>query len=218
MAIKKVRRPVLKGEQEYLRMKGLNHSMTSNNDLVKTTNVSLEESNNAVLSNQTYNSNIYQLNNDEACVDAMEKVLESVKNKNQSAMNRLISFLEENVRMPRKAKVEEGNYSFRIDNITSREGVEGKYGVYDQFLITFSLSQSGMDVPIQITLPYTVSSNPESPLMMFLVHFKPIFQGQSITIKQLVGLQGRCKITHYQNTYGDVYERLEVLKVEQPNQ
>ncbi|MED4851786.1 hypothetical protein P9386_08145 [Caldifermentibacillus hisashii] len=214
--IKKVKRPVLKGEQEYLRMKGLNHSMTSNNDLVKTTNVSLEESNNAVLSNQTYNSNIYQLNNDEACVGEMEK--ESVKNKNHSAMNRIISFLEENVRMPRKAKVEEDDYYFRIDNITSREGIEGKFGTYDQFLITFSLSQSGMDVPIQITLPYTVSSNPESPLMMFLVHFKPIFQGQSITIKQLVGLQGRCKITHYQNTYGDVYERLEVLKVEQPNQ
>jgi hypothetical protein len=218
MALKKVKRPVLKGEQEYLKMKGLNHSMTSNNDLVKTTNVSLEESNNAVLSNQTDNSNIYQLNDDEACVDEMEKVLESVKNKNQSAMNRLISFLEENVRMPRKAKVEEGNYSFRIDNITSREGVEGKYGVYDQFLITFSLSQSGMDVPIQITLPYTVSSNPESLLMMFLAKFKPIFEGQSITIKQLVGLKGRCKITHYQNTYGDVYERLEVLEVEQPNQ
>ena len=216
MALKKVKRPVLKGEQEYLKMKGLNHSMTSNNDLVKTTNVSLEESNNTVLSNQTDNSNIYQLNNDEACVGEMEK--ESVKNKNHSAMNRIISFLEENVRMPRKAKVEEDDYYFRIDNIYCREGIEGKFGTYDQFLITFSLSQSGMDVPIQITLPYTVSSNPESPLMMFLVHFKPIFEGQSITIKQLVGLQGRCKITHYQNTYGDVYERLEVLKVEQPNQ
>lgn len=216
MAIKKVRRPVLKGEQEYLRMKGLNHSMTSNNELVKTTNIPLEESNNAVFSNEMNNSNIFRSNDDEACVGEMEK--ESVKNKNHSAMNRIISFLEENVRMPRKAKVEEDDYYFRIDNITSREGIEGKFGTYDQFLITFSLSQSGMDVPIQITLPYTVSSNPESPLMMFLVHFKPIFQGQSITIKQLVGLQGRCKITHYQNTYGDVYERLEVLEVEQPNQ
>jgi hypothetical protein len=216
MALKKVKRPVLKGEQEYLRMKGLNHSMTSNNELVKTTNISLEESNNAVFSNEMNNSNIFRSNDDEACVGEMEK--ESVKNKNHSAMNRIISFLEENVRMPRKAKVEEDDYYFRIDNITSREGIEGKFGTYDQFLITFSLYKIGMDVPVQITVPYIVSSKPESPLMMFLVHFKPIFQGQSITIKKLVGLQGRCKITHYQNTYGDVYERLEVLKVEQPNQ
>jgi len=218
MALKKVRRPVLKGEQEYLKMKGLNNSMTSNKDLVNIKNVPLNESSNAVLSNQTHNSNIYQQNDYEEFVDEMEKVLESVKNKNQSAMNRIISFLEENVRMPRKAKVEEDDYSFRIDNITSREGIEGKFGTYDQFLITFSLYKIGMGVPVQITVPYIVSSKPESPLMMFLVHFKPIFQGQSITIKQLVGLQGRCKITHYQNTYGDVYERLEVLKVEQPNQ
>ncbi|WP_067727841.1 hypothetical protein [Oceanobacillus damuensis] len=213
MALKKVRRPVLHGEKEYLEKKGWNNVMDARNELEETTNDLQNEWNSPILQNQ---SNVHNtdLEIDADTIDEDEAEFEPKKALGESALNRTISFLEDSVRLPRKPKVEQGNYSFRIDNITSKENIVGKFGAYDQFLIAFSLYKIGIDVPIQITIPYIISSKPESPLMLFLASFKSIFNGQNITITQLVGLQGTCVVSHYETALGDIYERLLVKNVE----
>ncbi|WP_112182536.1 hypothetical protein [Paraliobacillus zengyii] len=142
------------------------------------------------------------------------EVTESPVENARLPINRVIKFSDEMVKLLRRAKVAEGSYFFEIDSVTSREGVQGNYGPYDQYLLTFSLLRSGEDVPNHITIPYTISSNPDSPLMQFLINFKCVFEGQSITIQQLIGLKGGCDISHYMTDSGDEYERLAVRTVE----
>lgn len=217
MALKKVKRPVLYGEKEVSEERGWNNVMDTNNEIENTTSYVEKGWNSPIAPNQSLNSDHIDSDTQHNFSNEDSNMYEPNKKQNDSALNRTISFFGDNVKLPRKAKVEQAKYSFRIDNITSKENVEGKFGAYDQFLITFSLYKIGMEVPIQITIPYTISSKPESPLMLFLTSFKPIFKGQDITILQLVGLQGTCEISHYGTTSGDIYERLLVKNVELPN-
>jgi hypothetical protein len=216
VALKKVRRPVLFRENELTQKRGWNNVMLANKEFEETTDESKNDWNNVLMPSKSDSQNYIDSEHNDS-IDETEKVYESNKVTEESALNRVISFFEENVRLPRRSKIEEGNYAFRIDNITSKENIEGKFGRYDQFLITFSICKSGMGVPVQITLPYTITSKPESQLMLFLASFKSIFVGQKITIKQLVGIIGNCQISHFKTASGDVYERLVVTNVESSN-
>ncbi|WP_226668716.1 hypothetical protein [Metabacillus litoralis] len=213
MGLKKVRRPVLFGEKEVLEERGWKNVMDKNNVSENTTSYIGEGWNSPIVPSQPVNSD--QIDSDTQHVFSNENsnVYESNKHRNDSALNRTISFFGDNVKLPRKAKVEQGNYEFRIDNITTKENVAGKFGIYDQFLITFSIQKVGMEVPKQITIPYIISTKAESALMVFLASFKSIFKGQNITITQLVGLIGTCEISHFETASGDVYERLLVISV-----
>ncbi|WP_440614949.1 hypothetical protein [Bacillus subtilis] len=215
MALKKVKRPVLYGEKEYLEQKGWNNVMDdANNEFEATNSYTEKEWNSPIAQSQSLNGNDKDSDVQPDFSNEDSKLYEPTERQDNSALNRIISFYDDNVRLPRKAKFDQDKYSFRIDNITSKENVEGKFGEYDQFLITFSLYKIGMEIPKQITIPYTISSKPESPLMLFLASFKSIFNGQNITITQLVGLQGTCEISHYETDSGDIYERLLVKNVE----
>lgn len=218
MALKKVRRPVLFSEGESLAEKGWNNVMDKNNEIENTNSYAEEGWNSPIASNQSFNGDQIDSDTPHDFSNEDSNKYEPNKLQNDSVLNRTISFLGDNVKLPRKAKVERGKYSFRIDNITSKENVEGKFGAYDQFLITFSLYKIGMEVPKQITIPYIISSKPESPLMLFLASFESMFRGQNITITQLVGLTGVCRISHFETALGDVYERLLVGSVDLPNQ
>jgi hypothetical protein len=218
MALKKVKRPVLYGEPELLEKKGWNNVMATNNEFEDTTSDVEVGWNSPIVPSQSLNGNPIDSDMPPNFFNESSNLYEPNKYQDDSALNRAISFFDDNVKLPRKAKVEQGKYSFRIDNITSKENIEGKFGAYDQFLITFSLYTIGMEVPMKITIPYTISSKSESPLMLFLASFKSIFKGQNITITQLVGLRGTCEISHYEKASGDIYERLLVNNVELPNQ
>lgn len=213
MALKKVRRPVLSGEKEVSEKKGWNNVLDKNNELENTTSYAGERWNSPIAPRQTKNSDLIEADMQHDFSNEDSNVYEPNKQRNDSALNRTISFFGDNVKLPRKAKVEQGNYDFRIDNITSKENVAGKFGTYDQFLITFSIQKVGMEVPKQITIPYIISTKAESTLMVFLASFKSIFEGQNITITQLVGLIGTCQISHFETASGDVYERLLVKSV-----
>lgn len=213
MALKKVRRPVLHGEKEFSEKKGWNNVTESNNEFEET-NIDLQEEwDSPILSNQPLFHNT-DLEIDANTINEDETEYEPKNVQGELALNRLISFMEDSVRMPRKPKVEQGKYSFRIDNITSKENIAGKFGRYDQFLIAFSLYRIGVDVPIQITIPYIISSKVDSPFMLFLASFKSIFKGQNINITQLVGLKGNCEVSYYETATGDIYERLLIKNVE----
>lgn len=200
MALKKVRRPVLYGEKEVSEEKGWNNVLDKNN--------AEEGWNSPIAPRQSANSDLIDLDMQHDLFNEDSNVYEPNKKRNDSALNRTISFFGDNVKLPRRAKIEQGNYDFRIDNIASKENVAGKFGPYDQLLITFSVQKMGMEVPQQITIPYIVSTKAESPLMVFLSSFKSLFQGQNITINQLVGLVGTCEISHFETASGDIYERL----------
>lgn len=205
MALKKVRRPVLYGEKEVSEEKGWNNVLDKNN--------AEEGWNSPIAPRQSANSDLIDPDMQHDFFNEDNNVYEPNKQRNDSALNRTISFFGDNVKLPRKAKVEQGNYDFRIENIASKENVAGKFGPYDQLFITFSVQKMGMEVPQQITIPYIVSTKAESPFMVFLSSFKSLFQGQNITINQLVGLVGTCEIIHFQPASGDVYERLLVKSV-----
>lgn len=200
MALKKVRRPVLDGEKEVSEEKGWKNVLDKNN--------AEEGWNSPVAPRQSANSDLIAPDMQQDFFNEDSNVYEPNKERNDSALNRTISFFGDNVKLPRKAKVEQGNYHFRIDNIASKENVAGKFGPYDQLYITFSVQKMGMEVPQQITIPYIVSTKAESPFMVFLSSFKSLFQGQNITINQLVGLVGTCEISHFETASGDIYERL----------
>ncbi|MCD7035328.1 hypothetical protein LRR81_13875 [Metabacillus sp. GX 13764] len=205
MALKKVRRPVLNGEKEVSEEKGWNNVLDKNN--------AEEGWNSPVAPRQSANSDLIAPDMQHDSFNEDSNVYEPNKQRNDSALNRTISFFGDNVKLPRKAKVEQGNYDFRIDNIASKENVAGKFGPYDQLYITFSVQKMGMELPQQITIPYIVSTKAESPFMVFLSSFKTLFQGQNITINQLVGLVGTCEISHFEPASGDIYERLLVKSV-----
>ncbi len=208
MALKKVRRPVLYGEKEVLEERGWNNVLDKNNELENTTSYAGEGWNSPIGPRQSANSDLIDSDMQHDFPNEDNNVYEPNKQRIYSALNRTISFLGDNVRLSRSAKVEPGDYNFRIDNITSKENVAGKFGPYDQLFITFSVQKMGMEVPQQITIPYIVSTKAESPFMVFLSSFKSLFQGQNITINQLVGLVGTCEISHFETASGDIYERL----------
>jgi hypothetical protein len=199
MALKKVKRPVLQGEKEFNEMKG------------KERGSALEQESEASEPQQEY-MEVYrdELPDDTNNLETNHTHLIE----GESPLERLITFLDGKVRMPRKAKVGKGVYLFQINSVATKEGIQGKFGSYDQYLFTFSLSQSSEEVPVQITVPFIISSNPESLLMKFLLSFRSIFEGQRITVQQLVGLGGTCEIDHYITESGDEYERLVVKSIE----
>lgn len=235
MPLKKVKRPVIYKPIENEEVPEVKHVigdvMATLNDIseeqssmdllninnLNETNNTTQEWNNPCIHNQSDTNNYFNAHDESTFVDDSEEASETaepVELKKESIMERHISFEGDNVRLLRTPKFDKGKYRFRIDETNSREGMKGKYGVYDQYLITYSLTQLGMKVPMQLTIPYTISTKSDSPFMMFLTHLKPIFEGQSITINQLVGLQGICNISHYKADSGDVYDQLEVLSVE----
>ncbi|MCO4852443.1 hypothetical protein [Bacillus vallismortis] len=213
MALKKVRRPVLHGEKEFLEKKGGNNVMKTNSEYKDLTSDEEKGWNSPIAPSQSVNSDPMDSDTHHDFSNEGINIYEPNKQRNDSALNRTISFFGDNVKLPRKAKFEQGNYNFRINNITSKENVAGKFGTYDQFLITFSIQKVGMEEPKQITIPYIISTKAESSLMVFLASFKSIFKGQNITITQLVGLIGTCEISHFETASGDVYERLLVKSV-----
>jgi hypothetical protein len=199
MALKKVKRPVLQGEKEFNEMKE------------KERGSALEQEGEA---SELQQENIEE-SQDELPYDTSNlETTHSHLVEGESPLERLITFLDGKVRLPRKAKVGKGVYLFQINSVATKEGIQGKYGSYDQYLFTFSLTQSSGEVPVQITVPFTISSNPESPLMKFLMSFRSIFEGQRITVQQLVGWRGTCEIDHYITEAGDEYERLVVKNLE----
>lgn len=216
MALKKVKRPILQGEDKSLEGKGWENIVDNKNELKETTNDLSQKHSSSVLSDYSSDCDTnLEVNADSIHEDKVKYESRSMAGK--SALNRIISFTEDSVKFLKSAKIEQGKYYFRIEDIASEENVVGKFGKYDQFLITFSLYKSAVDAPVQITIPYTISKKPESPLMLFLAKFKSIFEGQSIIIKQLIGLKGNCEINHYKTDAGDVYEKLLVKSVGYPN-
>lgn len=208
----------MNGEKEFSEEKGWNNVLDKNNagegwnNVLEKTNAG-EEWNSPIAPRHLENSDIIDSDMQHDFSNQNSNLYEPNKQRNDSALNRTISFFGDNVKLPRKAKVEQGNYDFRIDNIASKENVAGKFGPYDQLFITFSVQKMGMEVPQQITIPYIVSTKSESPFMVFLSSFKSLFQGQNITINQLVGLVGTCEISHFEPASGDIYERLLVKSV-----
>ncbi|WP_142830249.1 hypothetical protein [Planococcus soli] len=128
----------------------------------------------------------------------------------------LITFSKNGAKVLRQAKFPKEEYEFHIDQTKMRLNLEGKYGNYDQLVITFFLRSLDSKSQGQLTLLYTVSSSLSSEYIKFLSSFEEIFSGQSITVEQLVGLVGRCSISHFEAESGDVYDRLKVLEVNQP--
>ncbi|MGC7929584.1 hypothetical protein ACP3VS_13260 [Lysinibacillus sp. VIII_CA] len=199
MALKKVRRPVLQGEKKFNEMKEKERvsALEQESEAQELQLENIEESQEEL----PYDTNNLDTNHFNLIED-------------ESPLERLITFLDGKVRLPRKAKVGKGECLFQINSVATKEGIQGKFGYYDQYLFTFSLTQSSGEVPVQITVPFTISSNPESPLMKFLMSFRSIFEGQRITVQQLVGLRGTCEIDHYITEAGDEYERLVVKSIE----
>ncbi|OEH56401.1 hypothetical protein AQ616_02465 [Oceanobacillus sp. E9] len=213
MALKKVRRPVLNGEKEILEKKGWNNVMEIKSEFKDLTRDVEKGWNSPIAPSQSVNSDHSDSDTQHNFLNEDINIYESTKHGNDSALNRTISFFGDYVKMPRKAKLEPDIYEFRIDNMTSKENLTGKFGTYDQLFITFSVQKFGMEASKQITIPYIISTKAESPFMVFIASFKSIFQGQNITITQLVGMIGTCEITHFKTASGDVYERLLVKSV-----
>lgn len=213
MALKKVRRPLLYGEKEILEKKGWNNVMETKNEFKDLTSDVEKGWNSPIAPSQSVNRDHSDSDTQHNFLNEDINIYEPTKHRNDSALNRTISFFGDYVKMPRKAKLEPDIYEFRIDNMTSKENVAGKFGTYDQLFITFSVQKFGMEAPRQITIPYIISTKAESPFMVFLASFKSIFQGQNITITQLVGLIGTCEIIHFKTASGDVYDRLLVKSV-----
>lgn len=169
MALKKVRRPVL------------NRPSENNNRLEQ------EQAENEVNSNRKEEPSMNQLNTINH-YNQNESYSKSSSTQKTSALERIISFEDDSVSMQRTAKIAEGVYDFRIDEIAVRENVETQYGMKDQYVVSFSLYSEITQQVKELSLPYNISSNPKSALMMFLGAFKEIFKGQRITMRHLVGL------------------------------
>ena len=128
----------------------------------------------------------------------------------------LITFSKNGAKVLRQAKLPKEEYKFHIEKTKMRVNLEGKYSNYDQLSITFSLRSLDSKSQGQLTLPYNVSSWSSSEYVKFLSSFEEIFSEKSLTVEQLVGLTGRCSISHFKAESGDVYDRLKVLEVNQP--
>lgn len=133
-----------------------------------------------------------------------------------SAMERVFTFGDGFVSMRRTAKIAEGVYDFRIDDIGVKENVETQYGIKDQYVIEFSLASESTQQITTLSLPYNISSNQQSALMMFLGAFKEVFKGQRITMRYLIGMIGQARIYHVVSEAGNVFEKIEILNVENP--
>ncbi|MGN7409164.1 hypothetical protein [Sporosarcina sp. SAFN-010] len=134
---------------------------------------------------------------------------------NQAPNCRMISFTTQGTKIIRTAQLQEGSdYYFNIINLKMRNGVVGQYGNYDQVFITYAISKYGWESPMEITVPYTLSTKVDSQFMKLMSHFRTIFDGQNITLDQLVGLSGSCTIFHYQAASGAVYDQVEITSVQ----
>jgi hypothetical protein len=134
----------------------------------------------------------------------------------EAGLDRVISFMDNNVSMQRQAKIQEGDYHFRIEEITFRGNFQTQYGLKDQYVISFSLdSEATKNVP-KLLLPYNISNNQQSALMIFLSAFNGVFRGRKVTFGQLVGLTGHARIHHVVSDIGNVFEKIEILSVNHP--
>lgn len=196
MALKKVRRPVINKPSE-----------DNNKELEQEANKNGKEE---LSMNQQNTINNENMN---------ERLSESFSNASQrsDAMERIISFGDDSVSMQRTAKVPEGIYDYNIDEIDVRENVQTQYGLKDQYVITFSLYSEVTEQVTKLSLPYNISSNQQSALMMFLGAFKQVFKGQRITMGHLIGLTGQARVHHVNSEAGNIFEKIEVLTVENPN-
>lgn len=145
MALKKVRRPVINKPSE-----------DNNKELEQEANKNGREE----LSMNQHNTNSNENMN--------ERLSETLSNTIQGspAMERIISFGDDSVSMQRTAKVPEGIYDYNIDEINVRENVQTQYGLKDQYVITFSLYSEVTEQVTKLSLPYNISSNQQSALVM----------------------------------------------------
>ncbi|MCA0151353.1 hypothetical protein LCD52_21875 [Rossellomorea vietnamensis] len=202
MALKKVKRPVLNGPNE------------DNNEVLEQEQVETKE----VIENGKEEHSMTHLNTGSSSNLNVES--ESFLNNNiqkSPAMERVFTFGDDFVSMKRIAKIAEGIYDFRIDEINVKENVETHYGTKDQYVITFSLGNQSTKEITTLTLPYNISSNQQSALMEFLGAFKEVFRGQRITMGYLVGMVGQARIYHVISEAGNVFEKIEILDVEKSN-
>lgn len=134
-----------------------------------------------------------------------------------SAMERIFTFGDDFISTVRTAKIAEGIYDFRIDDIGVKENVDTQYGMKDQYVIKFSLYSEKTERIMALTVFYNISSHQKSELMMFLSAFKEVFKGQRITMNYLIGKTGHAKIYHVFSEAGNAFEKIEILNVENPN-
>ncbi|HFK1768061.1 TPA: hypothetical protein ACGXGV_000354 [Bacillus paranthracis] len=196
MALKKVRRPVINKPSE-----------DNNKELEQEANKNGKEELSMNQQNTINNENIN------------ERLSESFSNASQrnDAMERIISFVDDSVSMQRMAKVNEGLFEYRIDEINVRDNVVTQFGLKDQYVITFSLYSEVTEQVTKLSLAYNISSNQQSALMMFLGAFKQVFKGQRITMGHLIGLTGQARIHHVTSEAGNIFEKIEILTIENPN-
>ncbi len=196
MALKKVRRPVINKPSE-----------DNNKELEQEANKNGKEE---LSMNQQNTINNENMN---------ERLSESFSNASQrnDAMERIISFVDDSVSMQRMAKVNEGLFEYRIDEINVRDNVVTQFGLKDQYVITFSLYSEVTEQVTKLSLAYNISSNQQSALMMFLGAFKQVFKGQRITMGHLIGLTGQARIHHVTSEAGNIFEKIEILTIENPN-
>lgn len=196
MALKKVRRPVINKPSE-----------DNNKELEQEANKNGKEE---LLMNQHNTISNENMN---------ERLSESFSNTSQrsDAMERIISFGDDSVSMQRIAKVNEGLFEYRIDEINVRDNAVTQFGLKDQYVITFSLYSEVTEQVTKLSLAYNISSNQQSALMMFLGAFKQVFKGQRITMGHLIGLTGQARIHHVTSEAGNIFEKIEILTVENPN-
>ncbi|MBB2483136.1 hypothetical protein H5P36_23555 [Bacillus sp. APMAM] len=126
-----------------------------------------------------------------------------------SALDRVISFTPEGtINIGRRAKVDEGRYPFVIKDIRYQSNVLTKYGVKDQYVFEFSLNDEAT-----IEMKYNVSTHPDSALIQFLNSIKEVFKGKQVRIGDLIGISGEAEIHHVISEAGNVFEKLEVISV-----
>ncbi|TYS18050.1 hypothetical protein FZC78_09490 [Rossellomorea vietnamensis] len=199
MALKKVRRPVKNGPNE------------DNIQTLKQVEMKLIEN------GEEGNSMNYLNTGSGSNLTAESTSLSNNSIQQSTAMERVFTFGDDFVSMKRIAKIAEGIYDFRIDDIGVKENVETQYGTKDQYVITFSLGNPSTNEITTLTLPYNISSNHQSALMEFLGAFKDVFRGKKITMRYLVGMTGQARVYHVVSEAGNVYEKIEILDVEKPN-
>lgn len=194
MALKKVKRPVLKGEQEF-------------NESRKKNAKHLEE----VPSIQV-----------DSNVDEFQKAhlhettsLQGSSNGNEKSTTELplISFKGGQASLIRKPKLPEDNYYFRIENVTCKKNIKSKFGADGLVLFNFAVGKSEDDTPTQITISFPLSYRYESSLMQFVNNFAPLFNDKIISFGELVGCSGVGRIYHHQTATGSIYERIKVESV-----
>lgn len=199
MAVKKVKRPILVGPNEDNdETVGQEQSKMDLNEYVKE-----EES-----MSQMNKGNHYNLDKSYS-----EVLLRPTTQKN-AALERVISFKDDSISIQRIAKIPEGTYEYQIEEINVRENVETQYGLKDQYVITFALYSEVTEQVTRVSIPYNISSNPKSALMMFLNAFKETFRGKMIKIGSLVDLTGQARIHHMVSENGNVFEKIQIFTVE----